>query len=144
MVRLRFLAAVVLAMVSFGPIALASAQLDASDGTAIRSVIEKQIEAFRRDDGEGAFAFAAPSIRAMFGTAAAFMEMVRNSYRSVYRPANVEFEDLSESGGVVAQRVHVVGPDGKPRTALFIMERQQDGSWRIAGCMLLDEPGRST
>lgn len=144
MANIRTLATAILTLALLAPLAPAGAQLSAGDGSAIRSVIEKQIEAFRRDDGEGAFAFAAPSIRAMFGTAAAFMEMVRSSYRPVYRPSAIEFDDLSESDGVIAQRVHLVGPDGKPRTALYIMERQPDGSWRIAGCVLLEEPGRST
>jgi hypothetical protein len=32
--------------------------------------------------------------------------------------------------------VLLVGPDGKPVMALYAMERQPDGSWRIDGCML--------
>lgn len=138
------LAASVLGMALMAPIAPAQAQLAAQDSNAIRSVIERQIEAFRHDDGEGAFAFAAPSIRTMFGSAEAFMEMVRKAYQPVYRPSDIEFGDLSVERGIIAQKVHLVGPDGKPRTALYVMERQQDGSWRIAGCMLLEEPGRAT
>lgn len=51
----------------------------AAEAGAIRQVIEAQIAAFRRDDAEGAFALATPGIRAAFGTAANFLEMVRTS-----------------------------------------------------------------
>jgi len=123
--------------------AQAENEINASDVPAIRAVIEKQLEAFRRDDGESAFAFAAPSIRAQFGDADRFMAMVRQAYKAIYRPRDVEFGELSVEKGIVAQPVHLIGPDGKPRIALYVLERQPDGSWRIAGCMLVEEPGGS-
>jgi hypothetical protein len=33
--------------------------------------------------------------------------------------------------------VDLIGPDGEAATALYAMEQEPDGSWRIAGCMLL-------
>jgi hypothetical protein len=38
----------------------------------------------------------------------------------------------------------VIGPDGQPALALYAMERQPDGSWRIAGCTLTRPPGEAT
>ena len=38
--------------------------LSAADRAAIREVIQSQVEAFGRDDGEDAFGYASPSIRA--------------------------------------------------------------------------------
>ncbi len=66
----------------------------AADRAAIRQIIGDQIAAFRRDDGPGAFAFASPTIQAMFGTPDIFMDMVRNGYQPVYRPQSVSFTDL--------------------------------------------------
>jgi hypothetical protein len=40
----------------------------------------------------------------------------------------------------MAQKMIVVGPDGKSYIALY-MEKQSDGTWRIAGCTLLEIPG---
>jgi hypothetical protein len=110
---------------------------DASDRAAIRDVIEKQMEAFGRDDGETAFGLASPTIRGMFGSADVFMEMVRQGYQPVYRPKSVEFGKLGEVSGRIAQEVHVIGPDGRPVTALYVMTQLPDGSWRIDGCYLL-------
>lgn len=107
-----------------------------ADGATIRAVIEGQIAAFRRDDGEAAFAFAAPAIRRQFGTVETFMDMVRGGYRAVYQPQTYRFGTLQLVDDLVVQKVHVVGPDGRAVTALYIMEKQPDGSWRIAGCAL--------
>ena len=35
----------------------------------------------------------------------------------------------------------ITGPDGKTYEALYSMERQADGTWRINGCTLLPAPG---
>ncbi len=111
-----------------------------ADRAAIRGVIESQIAAFRRDDGPGAFAHASPMIQGMFGTPENFMAMVRGGYAPVYRPREVGFRDLVRIGDALVQRVALVGPDGAPVMALYGMERQADGSWRIDGCQLVDVP----
>jgi hypothetical protein len=112
------------------------AGLDAADLQAIRGIIERQLDAFRRDDGVAAFAFASPGIQALFRDPATFMAMVRGGYRPVYRPREVEFRDLIEQGGRLTQRVLLVGPDGEVVIAHYFMQRQPDGSWRIDGCIL--------
>ena len=120
----------------------AEAQVSEPDRSAIRDVIERQIEAFRRDDGEAAFGYASPAIQGMFGSPDTFMDMVRQGYRPVYRPRAVEFREIVTLQGMPTQKVHVIGPDGRPVTALYPMSRQADGSWRIEGCILQapDEP----
>ena len=113
-------------------------------GAAIRGVIQAQLDAFRRDDGEAAFAHASPGIRAMFGDAATFLGMVRSGYAPVYRPREVEFRDLGLEDGRPTQRVLLIGPDGAPVVARYTMERQPDGSWRIGGCILEKAPDVTT
>lgn len=109
----------------------------AADRAAMEDVIRRQIDAFRRDDGQAAFSFATPDIRRMFRTPEIFMSMVRQGYAPVYRPREVEFRDVIERDGAVVQRVYLVGPDGTPVIALYTMERQSDGIWKIGGCTLL-------
>ena len=132
---LLVLAAIALAM---GARADESGLVSKADRSAIQSVISGQADAFRADDGAAAFGYASPSIRAMFGTPENFMRMVRQGYRPVYRPRVFEFQDIVEFQGVPAQRVFVIGPDGVPRIAVYLMELQSDGSWRIDGCLLID------
>ena len=111
-------------------------QLSDGDRTEIRRIIQDQVDAFRRDDGNAAFGLASPDIQRMFGTSGIFMDMVRQGYQPVYRPKVFDFREIVELQGQVAQKVHVVGPDGKPVTAIYPMTQLPDGSWRIDGCYL--------
>ncbi len=124
------------------PVRAQTFDLDTADVQGIRSVIEQQIDAFKRDDAAGAYSFAAPGIQQIFPSAEIFMQMVRQGYQPVYRPRSYEFDELTEIDGKIVQPVRVVGPDGVPVTALYIMERQSDGSWKIGGCVLTREPGQ--
>ena len=116
----------------------------AGDEESIRGVISDQMAAFRRDDAAGAYSFATPKIQQQFGNADIFLEMVRTGYRAVYRPSSVEFLELVTVEGQLVQRVYVIGPDGRPRIALYIMERQPDGSWKIDGCILTESDDKAT
>jgi len=118
-------------------------ELSKADGNAIHGVVQGQLDAFRRDDSDKAFSFAAPGIQSMYGSPDMFLEAVRQGYRPVYRPRQVEFRELRIMDGAVVQQVYVVGPDNEPKLALYFMEKQPDGSWRISGCVLLDFEGQS-
>ncbi len=111
--------------------------------TAIRQVVEQQLAAMQRGDAEGAFAMASPSMRKLFGTAPSFMETVRTGYRPVYRHTLAKFIDLIEMQGQMVQRVLLIDPDGSAVTALYIMQRQPNGEWRINGCVLVSAPDRN-
>ncbi|MFP6870941.1 MAG: DUF4864 domain-containing protein [Nitrospinota bacterium] len=119
------------------------APVPAGDRQAIRKVIRAQMDAFRRDDGAAAFSYASPSIRSQFQTPERFMEIVRRGYRPVYRPRSVKFLELIETGGQIFQKVWVLGPDGVPVNAYYVMERQPGGGWKIGGCILA-RPGGET
>ena len=114
----------------------AAAQSEA-DRAAIRTVIERQVEAFRRHDGPGAFAFAADGIKAMFGTPERFMEMVRQGYGAIYAPRHFAFGEARTEAERVLQIVEFDGLDGSAIAALYEMERQPDGGFKIAGVYLL-------
>lgn len=108
------------------------------DQAAIRGVIDGQMRAFRADDGPAAFAFASPGIQLQFGDSTNFMDMVRRGYPPVYRPQSYAFGALTEMGGRTVQKVVLTGPDGRRTLALYYMEHEPDGSWRIGGCMLTE------
>ncbi len=123
------------------PLAVARAQAPADDISggereAIRRTIAEQIAAFRRDDASAAYAFASPAIQEIFPSPDIFMTMVRQGYAAVHRPREFAFGDLVRIEGALIQLVDVIGPDGAAMLALYEMQRQPDGSWRINGCRL--------
>lgn len=116
----------------------------ASDRAAIRDVITRQIQAFQHDDAATAFSFASPSIQRQMGTPERFLDLVQTHYRPVYRPHSTEFGQLTVQDNEIVQQVDVVGPDGRGARALYSMEREADGSWRISGCVLLESEAIAT
>ena len=118
------------------PVMSQAQELTAADRLGIQTVIEQQLQAFRQDDAAAAFAFASPSIQAKFGTPAVFLRMVQTAYQPVYRPRHVTFKELQLKDGVLTQAVFLVGPDGVPVMAVYLMQKQPDGAWKIDGCYL--------
>jgi hypothetical protein len=111
-----------------------------TDQNAIQGVIASQMDAFRHDDGTKAFSFATPQLQTMFGSPASFMGLVRRAYQPVYRPRSYHFGDAHTEGDAVIQEVALIGPDGLPHLALYTMEHEPDGNWKIAACQLLERP----
>jgi len=107
-----------------------------ADRAQIRDVISRQLEAFKRDDGVTAFSFAAPGIKSIFGTVENFMSMVRNGYQPVQSWRSFAFRDIRLTEDLIIQKVHIEAQDGSAVTAFYVMEKQPDGTWRIAGCSL--------
>ena len=70
------------------------------------------------------------------------MRMVRQGYPPVFQPSSFAFEWPTQIDGKLIQPMRIVGPDGLPVTALYIMERQPDGSWKIDGCVLTRPAGQ--
>lgn len=132
------IAALVLVMAIAVPHARAQDTLPSeADQAAIQNVIRGQLQAFLDDDGPRAYAFAAPGIQLIFPNHAVFMAMVRSGYAPVYRSAEAEFRDVTPlPEGRWLQHVLIVGMDGTVVLALYTMERQSDGTWKIAGCTI--------
>ena len=115
---------------------LPAESLSARDVAEIRAVINRQIDAFRRDDARGAFALASPGVQQAFGTPERFLDAVRGSYRPVYRPATIAFLEVVVMGDEAVQPVQVTDASGAVWLAYYSMQRQEDGSWRANGCHL--------
>lgn len=116
---------------------LAAERVTSADVAEIRSVIQRQIEAFRRDDARGAFELVSPGVRQAFRTPEKFLDVVRMAYRAVYRPAAFVFLDPALVGPEVVQPVQVTDRLGHVWVAYYGMQRQDDGTWRTSGCHLV-------
>jgi Domain of unknown function (DUF4864) len=131
----------VMKMVRAGAVAmtLLMGTASAEDLTAAssRAIIERQLDAFERDDAEAAYALADPTIKQMFGDAGQFMTMVREHYAPVYKHSSVEFGDFAESGDEASLKATLVDNDNIIWTALYSFRRETSGDWLISGCVLV-------
>ena len=122
----------------------AAERLTASDRQAIEHTIRLQIDAFEHDDADRAFGFATAEIQRMFGSSAHFLEMVRDNYEPVYRPASVRFDRVAMVDGQWIQAVQITDSEGRVWRALFTMRRQADKSWKVGGCQLVETSALET
>lgn len=129
--RRTFLALLLLPLLAAGAFA-GDAEIKAAQGT-----IGAQIEAFKRGDNAAAYDYAAPAIKNIFPTLEAFMGMVTSAYQPVYRPQSYAFGKSEEMGATsIIQQVIIVGPDGKDYEAVYRLELQPDGTYKITGVSL--------
>lgn len=130
---------VCLLLLHAGPSSAGDAEIRAAQAT-----IDGQLKAFQRNDGAAAYDYAAPSIRQMFPSVDIFMSMVTNGYAPVRNPKAFSFGKVEEQGDVVMQQVLITGPDGKDYEALYRLQRQPDGSYKITGVSLKASNALST
>ena len=113
-------------------------------GADARAVIERQLDAFARDDAGAAYALAAPGIKEIFTDSGTFMSMVRSKYAPVYHHRHAEFGDFSSDGDNASQILTLIDDDNVVWTALYKLGRQPDGSWLITGCLLIKAEAKDT
>jgi hypothetical protein len=105
---------------------------DGADARAAESVVLRQLQAFRDDDYDTAYTFAAAVIRQAFDRAA-FERMVRTGYPEIARSAHAA---VSRHETTVDDRryvsVRILGANGVPIEATYELVREPAG-WRISG-----------
>ncbi|MES2402604.1 MAG: DUF4864 domain-containing protein [Pseudomonadota bacterium] len=116
--------------------------LTSTDEKNVRTVVEGQLAAFAKDDAKKAFSFAAPNVREAVGDAPAFLAMVKRDYPVVYRPGSVAFLKVEGKGDDALQRVQMLDASGNSWLAVYSLQRQKDKSWRITGCVVVENKGR--
>ena len=116
-----------------------------ADIKAAQGAIDGQLRAFQAGDDALAYSFAAPNVTAIFPTLESFMGMVAGGYKPVHKPQSFAFGKAQEMGaGKIAQQVMLVGPDGKDYEALYTLELQPDGTYKITGVSLRASNSLST
>ena len=121
-----------------------AAAVGTAESKAIQAAVQRQFDAFDRDDAAAAFAQAGKAARERFGTPERFMEMVKAQYQAVYRRRSVIFTDIERVDGLTIQSVRVTDADDRVWVALYQMQQEADGQWRILGCQLLETKSVST
>ena len=135
----------IMKMVRAGAVAitLLTGAASAEDLTAAssRAIVERQFDAFEHDDGQAAYALAAPTIKGMFSDADHFMAMVRDHYAPVYRHRSADFGAFKEEGDEASLEATLIDNDNVVWTALYSFRRVSNGDWLISGCVLAKAEG---
>lgn len=137
---MRHAAVVIMSLLIAGPAWAGDAEIRAAQGS-----ISGQLRAFRAGDDATAYGLAAPNVKRIFPTLEAIMGMVTGGYRPVHKPQSFDFGKSQElSATSIIQQVIIVGADGKDYEAVYTLELQPDGVWRITGVSLRASNSLST
>lgn len=112
--------------------------ISAADEKAIHAVVQSQLDAFAEDDAVSAFALATTATRVRFGNPDNFLHMVKRHYNPIYRNRLALFSDPELIDGMMIQIVRLTDRNSQVWLAVYTMQRDDDGSWKIDDCQLLE------
>ena len=102
----------------------------------VHYTISSQIDAFKKNDVNEAYTFAAPNIQAQFPNPDTFGLMVRNGYPIIWKPKSFKFVKFKDLGDKCIQRVLFQSYKGSFETYDYILEKNNN-LWRIAGVLTI-------
>ena len=123
-------------------ISLLSTLVFADESEMVRNTISSQIEAFKENNIEKAYRFAAPNIQAQFPNPEVFGLMVRNGYPVIWRPKSFKFTKFQDLGTKCVQRVLFQSYKGSLETYDYVLEKYDD-LWKIAGVLTISISGET-
>jgi len=103
-----------------------------SDKSLIRQLIEKQLQAFQDNDPETAFALTSPKIQSRF-TPQGFMQALSSEYSAIFKPRSIMFRGFTLVKNFPALIAMVMDREGNLVKVIFVVQHQQDYSWRVHG-----------
>ncbi len=108
------------------------------DAQEIQNVIQLQLHAVIQDDAEMAFSFASASSQDELGSPDDFMELIRHDFPVIYRHREVFFEQPDINLNDATQIVQFTDENNSVWIGIYRMMREKDGSWKVAGCQLIE------
>ncbi|HLG46513.1 MAG TPA: DUF4864 domain-containing protein [Reyranella sp.] len=102
-----------------------------------RAVIQRQLDAFKHNDADSAFALASPSLKETYANPKNFLDSVRSGETPFFKRRIIEYHDFVTAGDDAAQSLVLVDEDSNVWTVVYKLARQPDGSWLVDGVVLV-------
>ena len=103
-----------------------------SDKILIRQLIKQQLEAFQANDPVTAFSLTSPTIQSKF-TLQHFVQTLSTKYSVLLEPRSVMFQGFTLVKNFPALTATIMDREGNLSKAIFVVQHQQDYSWRVHG-----------
>ncbi|MEO0014765.1 MAG: hypothetical protein RLZZ535_3154 [Cyanobacteriota bacterium] len=103
-----------------------------SDKMLIRQLIENQLQAFQANDLATALSLTSPKIQNKF-TLADFSQIMTAKYGAILKPRSVMFRGFTLVNNFPALIAMIMNQEGNLVKVVFIVQHQQDYSWRVHG-----------
>jgi len=143
MKRLTLIVAMFMAL--GGSLSIASAeerqqQLHENEIVEIRDAVETQIDALANDDAATAFDLTTEDTRTRLGSPDNFLRIIKESYEPVYRHRMAIYSSPQVVLGKVYQVVRLTDLESHVWVAIYLMHKDEEGTWKIDGCQLVQTP----
>lgn len=117
--------------------------VNAADAKSIQAVVQSQLIALANDDADRAFALTTVSTRAIIGNADNFLQMIKEEFAPIYHNRRAIFSPAEIIEGDMLQVVRITDDENHVWVAIYRMERDEDGYWKIDDCRLLETTSTS-
>lgn len=107
-----------------------------NDKAVIRQLIEKQLQAFQKQDEVMAFSLTSPTVQRKFQQQD-FLSMVKKEYPAIATFRSIVFRGYTLVNDFPALVCMIMDQDGRVTQGIFIVQHQPDYSWRIHGYELI-------
>ena len=118
------------------PAAIGRTGLSKVELERIRGSVRDQIQAMSARDAAGAYALLTPLIKDYYKDSNAFLQVLTTQLKPLSNAKSFSFTDVSREDTDALQSVTITDDQGREWNAQFRLQRQGDGSWAIAGCLL--------
>jgi hypothetical protein len=105
---------------------------------AVMLVVQSQLLAFAEDDAETAFSLATESTQSLARTPNDFLKVIKQRFTPIYRHRNAVFSEPEIIEGHALQVVQLIDHDNLVWIAIYEVEREADGTWKVDGCQLFE------
>lgn len=143
MKRLTLIVAMLATLCSWLPAASAEEirqALGESEIAEIRSAVETQIDALTNDDAAKAFDLTTEDTRNRLGSPDNFLKIIKEKYEPVYRHRLALYSSPQVVLGKVYQAVRLTDLESHVWVAIYLMHKDEQGTWKIDGCQLVQTP----
>lgn len=109
-----------------------------ADAIAIQEAVQSQLDALANDDAAGAFELASSEKRLLIGSPDKFLRLIKEEYNPIYHYQRAIFSRPEVIEGDAIQVVRVTDTTSHVWVAIFSMQQEENSSWKIDGCQLLE------
>lgn len=118
--------------------AAAQEDFDINAAREISLVVQSQLDAFSEDDAERAFSLATEATQNLAGTPGEFMRVIKQQFTPIYRHRAALFSKPEIIGKHALQVVQLTDHDNFVWIAIYQVEREGNGAWKVDGCQLFE------
>jgi hypothetical protein len=108
------------------------------DAKAIQVAVRSQIEALSVNDAVGAFQLATLDRQSRIGSPDKFLSLIKKHYQPLHQHLLVLYSRPAVVKGETFQAVRVTDKSSHVWLAVFQMQAEQGGRWKIDACYLLE------